>query len=110
MKQYVLDEIARPDLARIKQYLDEKAQPAGLEGIWWVELGKEQLSEAQLAHPDCQPHCLAVELGRDHLKFEFLIRSRRIMRCSCIGYATRPQRDWIMDFADRLVADLELKT
>ena len=25
MKQYVLDEIARPDLPRIKEYLDEKA-------------------------------------------------------------------------------------
>jgi hypothetical protein len=110
MRQYVVDEVARQDLTRIKAYLDEKAQPAGLEGIWWVELGKEQLNELQLSHPDCQPHCFAVELGRNLIKFEFLIRSRRTMRCSCIGYATRVQRDWIMDFADRLVADLDLKT
>jgi hypothetical protein len=110
MKQYVLDEIARPDLPRIKAYLDGKAQPAGLEGIWWVELGKEQLSEAQLAHADCQPHCFAVELGNNFIKFEFLIRSRRTMRCTCVAYATPRQRDWIMDFADCLVADLELKT
>jgi hypothetical protein len=110
MKQYILDEIARPDLPRIKAYLDEKARPAGLEGIWWVELGQEQLSEAQMAHPDCQPHCFAVELGRDFVKFEFLIRSRRTMRCSCLGYANRLQRDWIMEFADRLVAALELRT
>jgi hypothetical protein len=110
MKQYILDEIVRPDLPRIKVYLDEKAQPSGLEGIWWVELGEAQLSEAQMAHPDCQPHCIAVELGRDFVKFEFLVRSRRTMRCSCIGYATRPQRDWIMEFADRLVNDLELRT
>ena len=82
MKQYILDEIARPDLPRIKAYLDEKAQPSGLEGIWWVELGKAQLSEAQMAHPDCQPHCIAVELGRDFVKFEFLVRSRRTMRCT----------------------------
>jgi hypothetical protein len=51
-----------------------------------------------------------VELGRNLIKFEFLIRSRRTMRCTCVGFATRPQRDWIMDFADRLVADLELRT
>jgi hypothetical protein len=110
MKQYVLDEIARPDLPRIKEYLDEKAQPSGLEGIWWVELGKEQLSKAQMAHPECQPHCFAVELGRNFVKFEFLIRSRRTMRCSCIGYATLQQRDWIMEFADHLVAELDLRT
>ena len=110
MKQYLLDEIARPDLPRIKAYLNEKAQPSGLDGIWWVELTQEQLSEVQRAHPDCQPHCFAVELGRNFVKFEFLIRSRRTMRCPCIGYATRPQRDYIMDFADRLTSDLALKT
>ena len=110
MKQYVLDEIARSDLPRIKEYLNKKATTSGLEGIWWVELGKEQLSDAQKAHSDCQPHCFAVELGRNAIKFEFLIRSRRTMRCSCIGYATVQQRDWIMNFADELVAELELKT
>ncbi|MBM4289035.1 MAG: hypothetical protein FJ135_13000 [Deltaproteobacteria bacterium] len=110
MKQYVLDEIPRPDLARIKEYLDEKASPSGLEGIWWVELTPEQLSEPQLAHKDCQPHCFAVELGRNFVKFEFLIRSRRTMRCTCVGYATRVQRDWIMEYADRLVAELEVRT
>ena len=110
MKQYILDEIARADLPRIKEYLDGKALPSGLQGVWWVELGQEQLSDTQLAHADCQPHCFAVELGRDFIKFEFLIRSRQTMRCSCVAYATTPQRDWIMDFADELVADLELKT
>ena len=32
------------------------------------------------------------------------------MRCACIGYATRQQRDFILAFADRLVADLALRT
>ncbi len=110
MRQYVLDEIARADIPRIKAYLDKEAISSGLEGIWWVELGQEQLSESQKAHADCQPHCFAIELGRNAIKFEFLIRSRRTMRCSCLGYATREQRDWIMNFADALVAELEVKT
>jgi hypothetical protein len=110
MKQYFIDEIARADLPRIKNYLNDRAKTSGLEGIWWVELSKDQLAAPQAAHPECQPHCFAVELGRNFLKFEFLIRSRQTMRCSCIGYATPPQREWIMNFADTLVADLELKT
>jgi hypothetical protein len=32
------------------------------------------------------------------------------MRCSCIGYASRGQRDFILAFADRLVEDLALRT
>jgi hypothetical protein len=32
------------------------------------------------------------------------------MRCSCIGYATRVQRDFILAFAERLVEELALRT
>jgi len=32
------------------------------------------------------------------------------MRCACIGYATRQQRDFILAFADRLVEELPLRT
>ena len=82
MKQYLLDEIAKPDLDRITAYLNDQARPAGLEGLWWVELPQDLLTSEQQAHPDCQPHRFAVELGRA----------------------------WIMDFADRLVEDLQLRT
>lgn len=110
MKQYLLDEIAKPDLDRITAYLNDQARPAGLEGLWWVELPQDLLTSEQQAHPDCQPHRFAVELGRTSLRFEFFIRSNRHLRCSCAGYATPAQRAWIMDFADRLVEDLQLRT
>jgi hypothetical protein len=51
-----------------------------------------------------------VELGDDFVRFELLIRSRQTMRCACIGYATRQQRDFILAFADRLVEELALRT
>ena len=49
-------------------------------------------------------------VGDDFVRFEFLIRSRETMRCTCIGYATRQQRDFILAFADRLVEDLAIRT
>ena len=110
MRQYLLDEIRRPDISRIRDYLHEHAQPSGLEGIWWVELADDLLSDTQQSHPQCRPFIFGIELGKDFLKFEFLIRSRQTMRCPCIGYATRGQRDFILAFADRLVQDLSLST
>lgn len=110
MRQYLLDEISRPDIPRIKAYLDEHAEPSGLEGIWWVELAEEQLTPAQRENPDYWPFCFAVELGRNFVKFEFLIRSRQTMRCPYAGYADRRQREWILDYADRMVAALGLRT
>ncbi len=110
MRQYLLDEIRRADIPRVRDYLQDHAQAARLEGIWWVDLPEDLLSPEQFSHQDCRPFRFAVELGDDFVRFEFLIRSRQTMRCACIGYASRGQRDFILAFADRLVADLALRT
>jgi len=49
-------------------------------------------------------------VGDLFVRFEFLIRSEKTMRCPCIAYATRQQRDFILAFADRLVERLSLRT
>ena len=110
MRQYLLDEIKRSDYQRLHDYLNEHAQASGLQDIWWVDLPTDLLSPEQFEHQDCQPFRFAIELGDDFVRVEFLIRSRNTMRCSCIGYATRQQRDFILAFTDRLVDDLVLKT
>ncbi|OGP71605.1 MAG: hypothetical protein A2Z73_04695 [Deltaproteobacteria bacterium RBG_13_60_28] len=110
MRQYQLDEISRKDIPRVLDYLQEHAQASSLEGVWWVDLPEDLLSPEQFAHADCRPFRFAVELGDNFVRFEFLIRSRETMRCACIGYATRGQRDFILAFADRLVEDLALRT
>ncbi len=110
MRQYLLDEISRPDIPRVRDYLQDHALASSLEDLWWVDLPEDLLNPEQFAHPDCRPFRFAVELGDDFVRFELLIRSQQTMRCACIGYATRGQRDFILAFADRLVEDLDLRT
>jgi hypothetical protein len=110
MRQYQLDEIAKPDIPRIREYLNAHAAASRLNDIWWVDLPEDLLSPLQFEHPDCRPFRFAVELGDDFVRLEFLIRSQQTMRCACIGYATRQQRDFILAFADRLVEKLALQT
>ena len=110
MKQYLLDEILKNDIPRIREYLNDHALAARLEDIWWVDLPEDLLSPEQFAHQECRPFRFAVELGDGFVRFEFLIRSEKTMRCACISYATRQQRDFIMAFADRLVEALALRT
>ena len=76
MRQYQLDEIARDDIPRVREYLHEHAQAARLADIWWVDLPEDLLSPEQFAHRDCRPFRFAVEVGDDFVRFEFLIRSR----------------------------------
>ncbi len=110
MRQYQLDEIRKKDIPRIREYLEKHAQASGLADIWWVDVGPDLLSPEQFEHENCRPYRFAIELGDDFVRFEFLIRSEKTMRCSCIDYATRQQREFILAFADRLVEELDLKT
>ena len=115
MRQYLLDEIARKDIPRVRDYLREHAVASSLGDVWWVDLPEDLLSPEQYEHRECRPFRFAVEVGEPQVgdsfvRFEFLIRSREKMRCACIAYATRQQRDFILAFADRLVEELALRT
>jgi len=115
MRQYLLDEIARKDIPRVREYLNECAIAASLPDIWWVDLPEDLLSPDQFEHRDCRPFRFAVEVGEPEVgdsfvRFEMLIRSQQTMRCACIGYATRQQRDFILAYADRMVEELALRT
>jgi len=38
MRQYLLDEIARMDISRVREYLNQHALASSLADIWWVDL------------------------------------------------------------------------
>ncbi|MEJ2475367.1 MAG: hypothetical protein P8Y74_15975 [Desulfobacterales bacterium] len=41
---------------------------------------------------------------------ELLVRTRQRVRCSCIAYATRPQRNWIIQMLDDIFDELNIQT
>lgn len=109
MKQYVIDQLREPDYFQILEYLGKKAERVVLEDIFWIILPEEMYSETQKEHSNCRPFYFAVNLTRNQVDFELLIRSQQIIRCSCISYADRKQRDYIIDFADGMLEELGIK-
>jgi hypothetical protein len=109
MKQYVIDQLREFDYYQIKEYLDTNTEGTSLEGIYWVNLPPDLYSTAQSEHSKCHPHYFAVNLTWNDVAFELLIRSRQIIRCNCIAYATKQQRDYIIQFADRMLDDLKIR-
>ena len=51
----------------------------------------------------------AVNLSLSKVDFEMLIRAGQILRCNCIAYAGKEQKDYIIDYADKMLAELEIK-
>lgn len=110
MRSLLLDELSSQDVAKVRQHLKEQATASGLEDLYWIELPSELLADLQTAHQHCQPHRLAVEVGQDFVKFELLIRPVGSLRCECGAYASDEQRRFILETADRMVAELCLRT
>jgi len=110
MKQYVIDELRPIDYKLVKAYLEENFSSSGVDGIYWIQLDQNSLTEIQMEHTNCQPFYFAVELEPGLITFELLIRTKKRIRCDCMGYATEKQRNWLMRLADSIFDTLEIKT
>ena len=108
MKQYVIDQLREKDFHKLEDYLDGNTEAGDLPGIYWVPLPETHYEKLQQEHSDCQPFYFAINLDRQHISFELLIRTRSRLRCGCIQYASQEQRDYILNYADGLLEKLNL--
>ncbi len=106
MKQYVIDGISLQDHNRLKEYLDEHLETATLEGIYWLELERDILTPVQSDHKSCGPHVFALMLENTYLSCELLVRIKTNIKCDCMGYANKKQRDWLIDQTDAILETL----
>jgi hypothetical protein len=105
MRQYVIDELSFLERDNLDSYLKRTLKPAGLEGAFFLELPDDLWSESQQGHEKCGPFYFAVILEKEQIRFEFLVRSSNNLHCSCIAWATPAQRQFVIDFADRMLAE-----
>lgn len=110
MRAYLIDEISSADMTKISSFLSEYAIKSSLNKIFWVKIPSDLLSPTQYSHPQCQPHVFAIELGNDWIKLEFFVRSSKTMRCTCPGYCTEDQRNFVINFAHSMIRQLGIRT
>jgi len=110
MKQYVIDELRPDDYKNLKAHLDEKFNPSDIDGIYWIPLDKENLTDIQAEHTECQPFYFAIELNPGILACELLVRTKSRVRCDCISYATEKQLSWLIRFLDGILDKLGIIT
>ncbi|MFZ5564938.1 MAG: hypothetical protein ACOZBW_12885 [Thermodesulfobacteriota bacterium] len=110
MKQYVIDELRPGEYEKIRSFLDETVGPSAMEGIYWIPVPLELLSENQRRHADCRPHCFVVDLEETRISCELLVRTPNTVRCDCMAYATAGQREWLMTHIDSIFERLGIIT
>lgn len=110
MKQYVIDEIRFHDYEKLKAYFDKNVGVSSMEGVYWIELNEDMLTDVQKAHTDCKPFYMAIELEETRLSGELLVRTQNRIRCDCIHYATPEQRNYFIAVIDAIFEKLKIKT
>ncbi len=108
MKQYQIDGLRLTDYQKLKTYLDEYLELSPLDGIYWLELDPELLTPIQKKHEGCHPQVIAMALEETVLSCELLVRVKKKIKCDCMDYATRKQRDWIIDQTDAIFEKLNI--
>ena len=103
MKQYVVDQLNRDDIQKLRSYLEENYGKPEFESIFWLPIETFSLSGVQQKHVDCQPFFVAVDLHDEQLVCELLVRTKNKMRCECMGYATGRQRNGIIELIDGIL-------
>ena len=109
MKQYVIDELRYNDYKKVKAYLDENLGASEIEGIYWLPLEKKMLTNEQISHTECLPLFFVVDLKPELISCELLVRTKNRIKCSCIDYATEKQRNWLIQYIDDMLKQLEIK-
>ncbi|HCC54411.1 MAG TPA: hypothetical protein DEQ20_05735 [Desulfobulbaceae bacterium] len=109
MRQFVVDELSQEEQDNLESYLQRTVQSAPMEGMFWLPVPDDLLAEAQQGHEQCGPFFFGIELGRNRLIAEFLVRSQSNLHCTCISYSTPAQRQFLLDFLDRMLADEQIK-
>jgi len=105
MRQLLIDEISYLERDNIESYLKRSLKQGPIEGVFWIEVPPDLLGPEQKGHDECSPFYFSVVLEEQTLRFEFLVRSVSNMHCTCIAWATPAQRQFLLDFADRLLAE-----
>ena len=110
MKQYVIDELRFDDYKKIKAFLDKNLEPSFFKGLYRLVLEEKLLTPVQASHIECKPFYISIELEETKLTCEFLVRSENKIRCECIGYADKKQRDFLIDKIDSIFNEFNIKT
>jgi hypothetical protein len=109
MRQFVIDELSREERDNIENYLKRKVRSASMQGMFWLSVPDDLLAEAQHGHEECGPFFFGIELAEKTLVVELLVRSESNLHCSCISYATKAQRDFLLEFLDRMLDEEHIK-
>lgn len=110
MRSYLIEDFYPEHLENVLQSLRDKGLAGSLDGIFYLPVPQELLTDEQRAHAaECGPHIFVLEaVDESTLKLELLVRAQGKLRCACVLYATPAQREHIIGWLDDFIRQLDI--
>ncbi len=109
MRQIVIDELSPMEKDNIDSYLKRSLKMGPMIGLYWLVLPEKLYSDKQQGHDDCAPFYMAVEVEQQRVRFELLVRSEANLHCTCIAHTNSVQRQFVLDFIDKMVEEEHIR-
>ncbi len=110
MRQFVIDDLSPMERDNIDSYLKRTLKAGPMVGLYWIILPPELHSDIQKEHTDCAPFYLGVEVRKDSVCFELLVRSNAHIHCKCIAHTSPEQRQHVLDFLDTMLDQEQIRS
>jgi len=110
LRYYLIDEISKSDIKKLKNHLDDRTIKSSLADLYWVEFPDDLLSSIQSEHDSCKPYVFGLELSASSLKAELFVRNRNEFGCACQQYCSDRQKNYVIDFVLNLIDELNIRT
>jgi len=110
MRSYLIEDFYPEHQAKVLDRLKDKGLSGPLDGIFYLPVPEELLTDVQREHAgECGPHIFVLEaVDESTLKLELLVRAQKKLRCECVVYATAQQREYILGFLDDFIRQLDI--
>lgn len=109
MRVYLIDDLQTGHVEKIKSTLKQKKLYSPIEDVFHLPLPLELLDAKQQEHAAaCAPYYLSLETGSTWIRLELLVRSASTLRCACVKYVSRAQREYGINTLDTLLQHLNI--
>lgn len=110
MRTYTIDQLEEADIAAINARLLNLELQAGLEGVYWLPVPGELLTQSQREHLEqCGPYCLALEVEFNAVHLELLVRGMGRITCGCVSFASEKLRNHMIKYLEEMLRDLNIR-
>lgn len=104
IKEEILFPCSAVQLDKIKAYFTQLEFSSSIPGLYWLPVPEEMLTNVQTEHLiSCGPYALALEITKEGLILETLVRAQNQLHCGCISFATEQLAQHMLNYLNLIL-------